>query len=141
MLRVTIWDELRRLRDEGKTLVVTTQYVSEAEFCDRVALIADGELIALDTPGELRKLVFGGEVIEVKAQKAVDAEVPGVVNVRQSGPRTLVVTTEDAGAASPRIIEVLQQAGIGVAEIEEHQPTFDEVFTGLVEKHRAGGND
>ena len=141
MLRQSIWDELRTLRDEGRTLLVTTQYVTEAEYCDRVALIADGELVALDTPDELRKLVFGGEVLDVTAERAVDPEmlrgVAGITEVRQPSARRLVVTTDDAASTTPRIIETLRQVGIGVVGLEEHQPTFDEVFTGLVERRRA----
>lgn len=141
MLRQSIWDELRRLRDEGRTLVVTTQYVAEAEYCDRVALLADGELVALDTPEELRKLVFGGEVLEVSTSRAVDADilasVAGVSGVRQPEARKLIVTTDDAGTTTPQVIEALRQAGVGVSGLEEHQPTFDDVFTGLVEQRRA----
>ena len=142
VLRKAIWDELRRLRDEGRTLLVTTQYVAEAEYCDRVAMIVDGRLVALDTPDELRKAVFGGEVIEVNAQRAVDpqmlANIEGVLAVRQTAPSQLMVTTEDAATTGPRIIEVLRQVGVEVAGLEEHQPTFDEVFTGLVEQQRGG---
>src|SRR5688500_15862781 len=109
VLRKAIWDELRRLRDEGRTLLVTTQYVAEAEYCDRVAMIVDGRLVALDAPDELRKAVFGGEVIEVNAQRAVDpqmlANLQGVLAVRQTAPRQLMVTTEDAATTGPRIIE------------------------------------
>lgn len=141
VLRQAIWDELRTLRDDGRTLVVTTQYVTEAEYCDRVALIADGELVALDTPDALRKLVFGGEVLEVGTDRAVDpdvlANVGGVTGVRQPEARKLIVTTEDAGSTTPQIIEALRTAGIGVTGLEEHQATFDEVFTGLVEQRRA----
>ena len=141
LLRQAIWDELHRLRGEGRTLVVTTQYVTEAEYCDRVALIADGELVALDTPDELRKMVFGGEVLEVTTERAVDAEilsgVSGITGVRQPAARQLFVTTDDAATTTPQIIEALRQAGIGVVGLEEHQPTFDEVFTGLVEQQRA----
>ena len=141
MLRQTIWDQLRRLRDDGRTLLITTQYVSEAEYCDRVALIADGELVALDTPDELRKLVFGGDVLEVTTARAVDAEmlggVPGITGVRQPAARQLFVTTDDAATTTPQIIETLRRAGIGVVGLEEHQPTFDEVFTGIVEQRRA----
>ncbi len=54
LLRATIWAELHRLRDAGRTLLVTTQYVNEAEECDQVALIANGRLIALAPPDELR---------------------------------------------------------------------------------------
>ncbi|MCA1571455.1 MAG: ABC transporter ATP-binding protein [Chloroflexi bacterium] len=141
LLRQAIWDELRTLKQEGRTLLVTTQYVTEAEYCDRVALIADGELVALNTPDELRKLVFGGEVLDVTAERAVDADmirqVSGITGVRQPGPRRLIVTTDDAASTTPQIIEALRQAGVGVSSLEEHQPTFDEVFTGLVEQRRA----
>lgn len=141
MLRHAIWNELRRLRDAGGTLVVTTQYVAEAEYCDWVALIVDGQLVALDTPEALRRAVFGGEVLEVNTQREVDpgilAFAPGVLAVRQTAPRQLMVTTADAAITTPRIMELLRRAGIGVLGLEEHQPTFDEVFTGLVEQKRA----
>ena len=141
VLRQAIWDELRVLRDEGRTLLVTTQYVTEAEYCDRVAMIIDGQLVALDTPDSLRKAVFGGEVVEVNAERAVDpdmlSDLPGVLAVRQTAPRQMIVTTADAGTVGPRIIEALRRAGVTVAGLEEHQPTFDEVFTGLVEQQRA----
>ena len=91
MLRVKIWDELRALRDEGRTLLVTTQYVTEAEYCDRVALIADGELVAYDAPDELRKKAFGGDVLEVTTARAVDADmlasVPGITARTTAGRR------------------------------------------------------
>jgi ABC-2 type transport system ATP-binding protein len=141
MLRQAIWDELRKLRDEGRTLLVTTQYVGEAEYCDRVALIADGELVALDTPDELRRMVFGGQVLEVNAQRTVEPEmlgdIPGILRISQPTPRQLVVTTEDAASTTPRIVEALRLHNVEVLGLEEHQPTFDEVFTGLVEQQRA----
>ena len=143
LLRQTIWDELRRLRDEGRTLVVTTQYVAEAEYCDRVALIADGKLVALDEPEALRHAVFGGDVLQVDTVRAVDPEllagVDGVKAVQQTTPRQLMVTATDAGSLTPLIIDALRAGGVEVAGVEEHQPTFDEVFAGLVEKGRANG--
>jgi len=145
ILRVRIWDELRAQRDEGRTLLVTTQYVSEAEYCDRVALIADGELVAYDAPDELRKTAFGGDVLEVTTERAVDADmlasVPGITAVRQPAARQLFVTTEDAASTTPQIIEKLREAGIAVVGVEEHQPTFDEVFTHLVERRRSPGDE
>lgn len=141
VLRQAIWNELRRLRDEGRTLLVTTQYVGEAEFCDNVALLADGELVAMDTPAALRRLVFGGEVLELTARRAVDPEllasVPGITAVRQPEPRRLIVVTDDAGTTSPRILEALRSASIEVVELEEYQPSFDEVFADLVSRRRA----
>ena len=141
MLRQAIWDELRTLRSEGRTLLVTTQYVAEAEFCDRVALIVDGELVALDEPDALRQMVFGGDVLEVNTQRAVDPELlttlAGVSNVRQTAPRQLMVTVDEAASLTPQIIDTLRGGGVDVDGIQEHQPTFDEVFTGLVEQRRA----
>jgi ABC-2 type transport system ATP-binding protein len=141
LLRQAIWDELHLLRDEGRTLVVTTQYVTEAEECDHVALIVDGELVAFDEPGALRQMVFGGDVLQVDTMRAVDPElltpIQGVTSVRQTAPRQLMVTVEAAATMTPRLIEALRTRGIEVAGIEEHQPTFDEVFTGLVEQRRA----
>ncbi len=141
MLRQSIWDELRGLRDQGRTLVVTTQYVAEAENCDRVALIVDGALVALDEPEALRQMVFGGDVLQIDTTRAVDPDmlvnVGGVSRVRQTAPRQLFVTVEDAGSLTPRIIDALRQQGADIAGIEEHQPTFDEVFTGLVEQRRS----
>ena len=145
LLRQSIWDELRRLRDEGRTLVVTTQYVSEAEYCDQVALIVDGELVAIDTPDTLRQMVFGGDVLEITTSLAVDPEhlanVAGVENVRQPAARTLMVTVSDAATLTPRIMDTLRAVGVEVTGMEEHQPTFDEVFTGLVERRRAERGD
>jgi ABC-2 type transport system ATP-binding protein len=141
LLRQAIWDELRKLRDEGRTLVVTTQYLTEAEYSDRVALIVDGELVALDAPAALRQMVFGGDVLQVDTGRAVDPEdlagIGGVTNVRQTAPRQLMVTVQDAASLTPQIIDALRERGGEVLGIEEHQPTFDEVFTGLVEQRRA----
>ena len=140
LLRQSIWDELRELSDEGRTLVVTTQYVSEAEYCDRVALIVDGALVALDEPEALRQMVFGGDVLQIDTARAVDPEllnqIGGVTAVRQTAPRQLMATVEDAGSLTPRIIDALRAGGVEVVGIEEHQPTFDEVFTSLVEQRR-----
>ena len=145
VLRQAIWGELRVLRDQGRTLLVTTQYVAEAEYCDRVAMIVDGRLVALDTPDELRKAVYGGEVVEVNAERGVEPEMlaglHGVLAVRQTAPRQLMVTTSDAGTVGPRIIEALRRGGVGVAGLEEHQPTFDDVFTGIVEQQRQRRTD
>ncbi|MEO6294547.1 MAG: DUF4162 domain-containing protein, partial [Candidatus Limnocylindria bacterium] len=89
----------------------------------------------------LRQMVFGGDVLQVETARAVDPEllanVAGVETVRQTSPRTLMVTVEDAGTLTPRIIDELRAGGVEVAGIQEHQPTFDEVFTSLVAQRRA----
>ncbi len=141
ILRQTIWTELRRLRNEGRTLLVTTQYVGEAEYCDRVALISQGQLIALATPEELRKEALGGQVLELETAAPFDGRVltgiRGLVQVRQRGPRDILVVAHDIGAAAPRITDAIQDAGGVVTSSREYHPSFDEVFAELVQRHAA----
>jgi ABC-2 type transport system ATP-binding protein len=141
MLRQAIWEEMRSMRDEGRTLLVTTQYVGEAEYCDNVALLTDGELTAMDAPDALRRSVFGGDVLQVDASQAVDpqllAHLGEVMSVRQPDANRLIVVVSDAGAATPRLSDVFASAGIQLRSIQEYQPTFDEVFTELVTRQRA----
>jgi ABC-2 type transport system ATP-binding protein len=136
MLRQKIWAEFRRLREVGRTLVVTTQYVGEAEYCDMVAVLARGRLIALAAPEDLRRQALGGEVIEIETAQAFDGapldQVPGVRAVRQSGPRRVLVVCDDAGEATPRVLQQLSTLGIDVVSSSEYRPSFDEVFAALV---------
>jgi ABC-2 type transport system ATP-binding protein len=142
LLRQHIWEELRRRRDEGRTLVVTTQYVTEAEYCDRVALLSGGRLIALDTPEQLRRRALGGEVTEIETSSPLEASslarVPGVKTVRQLDPRHLLVVSTDSAVTTPRVLEAVAQQGVQVVTSNEYHPTFDEVFAELVTSDRNG---
>lgn len=141
MLRRTIWDEIHRLRERGVTSLVTTQYVTEAEECDLVALISGGKLIAFGTPDELRRSALGGEVVEVTTSHMFDAgafaQRPGVLQVRQTGPRDFRLIVEDAGTASADTVQWVTEGGGEVEAVREVRPTFEEVFTDLVERDRA----
>jgi ABC-2 type transport system ATP-binding protein len=141
LLRRSIWGELRRLRDSGRTLLVTTQTITEAEHCDAVALISEGRLIALAPPDELRRQALGGDIIQVETAQPFDprllAGVSGVRAVRSQGLRDLQVVVDDAGAGTPAVIEAVERGGGQVAASREVKPSFDEVFTVLVERHRA----
>jgi ABC-2 type transport system ATP-binding protein len=75
ILRETIWAELARLRDAGRTILVTTQYVSEAEQCDLVVLLADGNVIAYDTPEALRHRASPGEAVPSRESRPPFDEV------------------------------------------------------------------
>lgn len=142
ILRQEIWNELRLMRDDGRTLMVTTQYVAEAEYCDEVALLHHGRLVARDTPDALRRSVAGGDVLEIETDREVDpnvlAHLPDVRNVRQAGPRRLVVLVGAAPTATPRLFEALAAQQVGVSSLSQHQPTFDEIFGDLVEQRRNG---
>ena len=136
VLRQTIWDELRRLRDQGQTLLVTTQYLGEAEYCDRIALLVAGRLVAFSEPEQMRHDLLGGEAVEVVTRRAIDAEdlagIRGIRVVEQHGPRRLRLITEDAALAAPRIMEAITANGAEVVSISEYRPSFDEVFTQLL---------
>jgi ABC-2 type transport system ATP-binding protein len=141
LLRARVWDELHRLRDAGRTLLVTTQYVTEAESCDRVALIAGGRLVALGTPDELRRHAIGGDVVGVETVTLFDgatlADLPFVREVRQDRPRHLTITVDDAGTAMPAVVEAIDQRGGEVASAREERPSFDDVFAALVKRAAA----
>jgi ABC-2 type transport system ATP-binding protein len=141
ILRAKIWDELHRLRDEGRTILVTTQYVGDAEDCDGVALIAEGRLVAFAPPDQLRRDALGGEVIEIETTTLFDAttieSVEGVLAVRQRSPRSFSATVSDAAAALPAVVDAVTSSGGEVVSAQEARPTFDEVFAQLVERAEA----
>ncbi len=145
LLRERVWQELHRLRRDGRTIVVTTQYLNEAESCDYVGLIAEGRLIALATPAELRRLAMGGDVLDVETAGMFDGDLlrdlPVVRDVRQRGPRHLRITVDDVGAATPDVVAAVEQHGGEVASAREERPSFDEVFARLVQREQARGRD
>ena len=141
LLRARIWEELHRLRDAGRTLLVTTQYVNEAESCDRVALISGGRLAALAPPEELRRLAIGGDVVEIETagvfEGAALRELEVVRSVEQIDPHHLRVIVNDAAKALPEVVEAVGERGGEVTSAREARPSFDAVFATLVERDRA----
>jgi ABC-2 type transport system ATP-binding protein len=145
VLRQTIWEELRGLRDQGRTLFVTTQYVGESEYCDKVAILDEGRVVAFDTPAGLRDRAFGGDLVEIRFARPVDGSVlrdlPNVSNVRQDEPRRVVVTVQDAGTAIPRLIDAIDEDSNSVESTREYRPSFDEVFAELLEREDSVEHD
>ena len=115
ILRKTIWDELGRLKAEGRTLIITTQYVTEAEGCDAVALIAGGRLVALGTPEQLRREAAGGDVLEAETEGPFDPAAlvgkEGIVDARSTGLRSFRIVTEDAGTVTPALDDLVTVVG------------------------------
>lgn len=140
VLRQEIWEEFRRLRDSGCTIFVTTQYVSEAEYCDMVAMLVEGRLIALAEPETLRHEAFGGDLLEVEVERPFDGALlrglPGVRAVHQLDIRTIRLVSANAGELTPRLIEAIQPLGGEVVSVREYRPTFDEVFAELLAGER-----
>ena len=141
LLRATIWGELHRLREQGRTLLVTTQYVNEAEQCDAVLLIAEGRVVATGTPDELRRIAVGGDEVVIDTREPIDAsilrDVPGVRRLEQRGPTQVRATVADSSATLPDLVEAITASGGDVVSAAETRHSFDEVFALLVERNRA----
>lgn len=143
VLRSKFWDHFRALRDAGKTLFITTQYVAEAENCDLVGIMRDGRLLYIDTPQDLRKKAFGGDLIRIvvapeRARDAADVlnQQPEVKDARRATaqPGLVLVSTEDAAKALPDLMAALRDKGIDIIESEQYVSPFDEVFLELVKQ-------
>ena len=131
LLRATIWDELHRLRDDGRTLLVTTQYVNEAESCDIVAMIADGRLWRSPTPGRAASTGGGGDAIVVETAALFDGEqLAGLLLSlarRQDGSRRLRSWWTTRGRRCPTWSRPIRARGGEVTERGEVRPLFDDV--------------
>jgi ABC-2 type transport system ATP-binding protein len=144
LLRGSIWDELHRLRDAGRTLLVTTQHVAEADECDAVAMIVNGRIIALAPPDELRQLATDGDLLDIETSAVFDGAdltaMPGIRALTQDGPRHLRVVVANAGTSLPAIVDKITATGVEVTSAREERLSFDDIFAILVarnEKERA----
>jgi ABC-2 type transport system ATP-binding protein len=141
ILRQRFWDHFRQLRDEGRTLVVSTQYVGEAADCDLVAVLAHGHLVMMDTPDNLRRRAFGGEMVDVTMPAPppggvleVLRRMPGVIRrMPQPDDCTVRLVVEQASEFILRCVGRLHELGLDAAACQEHLPDLDEVFVRLVE--------
>ncbi len=138
LLREQLWGEFRRIQREGRTQVVTTQYVGEAEYCDSVILMDQGEIVACDTPDALRRMAAGGELIDV-ASDDLDRPMlqhlralPGVLGLALVREDTMRLTVENASALMAHVISAIQERGGTIKAIEERRLTFNEVFIALL---------
>jgi ABC-2 type transport system ATP-binding protein len=143
--RRQFWDLIYELSDRGVTIFVTTHYMDEAEYCDRIALIYRGELIAIGSPEELKTNFMQEEVLEVATDRPQDALVeldrlPGVKEVALFGKGLHVVG--EAGEAERLAAAVrshLEDHGFAVSRVEKIVPSLEDVFVSLIEaRDRAG---
>jgi ABC-2 type transport system ATP-binding protein len=140
VLRGKFWEEFRRLSSEGRTLFITTQYVGESEYCDRVGVIREGRIVAVDTPIGLRRRAFGGDIVDVVVNGLTMAtvqaleELPVVKYVQPVSRNELRVSVNEAGPAIPAILDIITSDDCEVKRIEEYRPNFDEVFIKLMQQ-------
>jgi ABC-2 type transport system ATP-binding protein len=132
--RRAIWDYILSLRDQGKTVLITTNYLEEAQaLCERIAILDHGKLIAVDTPEHLKQ-TYGGSVVELEtAQPSTTVNdirrLPGVKEVIQEGTR-LQITTQAGSAVVPQIITLVTGQG-ELRQIAVREPNLDEIFLRL----------
>jgi ABC-2 type transport system ATP-binding protein len=132
--RARIWDEIKRLRDDGMTIFLTTHYLEEADaLCDRLAIIDHGRIVAEGTPDSLKREVAGDLVTlgvggRAEAVLALAQQQPFVreASIPSAGEVRLYV--EHGEAAVPQLLRLLDGAGFAPATIAMARPSLDDVF-------------
>jgi ABC-2 type transport system ATP-binding protein len=129
--RRSFWDLIYQLAEGGVTILVTTHYMDEAEYCERVGIMRDGRLLAMDSPAALKKNVVAGGVWEVYAQPLETAltalrAVPGVLRVGLAGDH--IRTIAERGVQHASLRSALADAGLTVNAIAPGEPTLEDVF-------------
>ena len=152
--RVTLWDEVRRLKGEGTTVFLTTQYLEEADqLADRVGIISAGRIVAEGTPSAL-KAEIGRPHLDITladpdgALQAAPAELDraraalaGFGTDRPPGKDCHLSLLVDHGAADiARVVRALDEAGFLVGSLELQEPTLDDVFIAKTGKHLEGAD-
>jgi len=142
--RLTLWDEVRRLRDDGTTVFLTTQYLEEADqLADRLGIIAAGRIVAEGTPAALKAeiglphldLVLAPGCDVTRAREVVQA----FGDHRPAGDGCHLSIALERGAADiAPVLRALDLAGLEVAELELKQPTLDDVFLAKTGEHLEG---
>jgi ABC-2 type transport system ATP-binding protein len=140
--RRRFWDLIYELSGTGVTVFVTTHYMDEAEYCDRIGLIHRGNLIATGTPEELKTRFMADEVIELvcdRPQEAMDViePLPLVKEVALFG-NGLHIVARDAQAAIPSVRDALAAKGLALARLERIRPSLEDVFVSLIEASDRG---
>ncbi|WP_456365339.1 ATP-binding cassette domain-containing protein [Thermococcus sp.] len=127
----------RLVREEGKTVLLTTHYMTEAEkLCGRIAIIEGGRIIALDTPENLKRLVREGETVKIRVRnlrpervKEIDGRL--AVSGEEPGRGVLVLRGNFDEEDLPKVVEGLIRAGAKVLSVEGAEPTLEDVFIKL----------
>lgn len=131
--RHNLWDIVRGLRDDGRTVVVTTHYLEEAEaLCHRVGIIDHGQLLALDTPGGLVNAHVGQSAITTAAPLPPESvrALPGVRALHNDG-QLLRIQTDDVAATSSALLNLAQRLGHTLRDLHIQQPSLEDVFLKL----------
>ena len=132
--RRAFWDLIYELAESGVTILVTTHYMDEAEYCERVGIMRAGKLLAMDTPSNLKRDIIPGDVWEVfteplEAGLAVLPEIEGVLRVGLAGDHLRTIT--ERGKKKEDLLRVLKDRNVRVLDIVVGEPTLEDVFISL----------
>jgi ABC-2 type transport system ATP-binding protein len=135
--RLELWELLRELHAGGRTIVMTTHYMEEADrLCERIAIIDHGRLLALDTPQALKAQAPGGTLVELtlSADAAPAAEparaIPGMLRVESRGDVLRAYSARGA-MAIPALLEAADAAGLEVRDIHLAPPSLETLFVSM----------
>ncbi len=135
--RLALWDVINELHERGQTIVLTTHYMEEADqLCERVAIIDHGRLLALDTPGALKKSINADTEVRLHAAGDLDAlareleAMPGVDSARVVDG-TVYAYLRAGGATLPEIITRADHTGFPVQDVGVKETTLETVFIDL----------
>ncbi len=135
--RRQFWNLIYELAGQGVTIFVTTHYMDEAEYCDRIGLIYRGELIAEGTPEQLKNEWMQEDVLDLQCDRPQDAmalieTLPGVKEVALFGKGLHVVATHSETALA-ELKTALPPAGFAIQRLEAITPSLEDVFVSLIE--------
>jgi ABC-2 type transport system ATP-binding protein len=136
--RRTFWDLIYELSGAGQTIFVSTHYMDEAEYCNRLALMYRGKIIALGTPTELKQSLAGHHLLRLEISDLVGSmkvleSIAGISDVAVFGGG-LHVTAADPAHAIPEIWSAIERAGIAVSALEQIEPSMEDVFVAMIER-------
>jgi ABC-2 type transport system ATP-binding protein len=132
--RRAFWDLIYKLAEGGVTILVTTHYMDEAEYCERVGIMRDGKLLAMDTPSKLKETVVPGDIWEVFAEPLQNGlaalhETKGVLRVGLAGDHIRTIT--ERGMQKSDLQRELGEKNVHVTDIVPGEPTLEDVFISL----------
>jgi len=148
-MRRIFWDKILELKEEGKTVCLTTHYMDEAQqLCDRIALMVNGKILVSDSPKALIKEHGGKTILVINLEKAIDMGTIALVKkavpdyaVRSKGNQIRVtIVSKQPLSEVPKILRVLNSKGIKVMNSSVKQPTLEDVFLNLTTDEGVIGN-
>jgi len=134
--RRRFWDLIHTLAADGVSVLVSTHYMDEAEYCDRAALINQGRLIAIGTPDELKQTALGGELLLLECDAlgptlAALQEAPGVIDASVFG-NAIHVLVADAGRSLAELPAYLDERALRPGRLDRIHPSLEDVFVQLI---------